>query len=110
MTTRASLALIVTLSVGLAAIAVSAQHKVALREGTTNPLEPQGLAGRKLPKLPMVLETGEGQTVRIVAVTQGLDFPISLAFLPDGAMLVAEHVGELRIIRHGELDPKPVAG
>ena len=33
-----------------------------------------------------------------------------MAFLPDGALLVTELGGRLRIIRNGVLDPKPVAG
>src|SRR4029077_13145598 len=40
----------------------------------------------------------------------GLESPWSLAFLPDGNMLVTERAGRLRIIRNGVLDPKPVAG
>src|SRR6185503_4644039 len=39
-----------------------------------------------------------------------LEYPFSAAFLPDGTMLVTERAGRLRIIRNGELDPKPVAG
>jgi glucose/arabinose dehydrogenase len=45
-----------------------------------------------------------------VAVTRGLEAPFSIAFLPDGGMLVTERAGRLRIIRNGVLDPTPVAG
>ena len=74
------------------------------------PVAPTGLAGRKLPKLPLEFDTAEGQRIRVVAVTRALEYPWSLAFLPDGSMLVTERAGRLRIIRNGELDPKPVAG
>ena len=47
---------------------------------------------------------------RAVIVTKGLVKPWSLAFLPDGSMLVTELGGRLRIIRNGVLDPKPIAG
>jgi aldose sugar dehydrogenase len=43
-------------------------------------------------------------------MTKALEFPWSLAFLPDGTMLVTERSGHLRIIRNGVLDPKPVEG
>jgi aldose sugar dehydrogenase len=47
---------------------------------------------------------------RAVVVTKGLVKPWSMAFLPDGSMLVTELGGRLRIVRNGVLDPKPVAG
>lgn len=40
----------------------------------------------------------------------GLEYPWSLAFLPDGSMLVTERAGRLRLIRDGQLLPDPVAG
>ena len=43
-------------------------------------------------------------------VAKGLVNPWSLAFLPDGSMLVTERPGRLRVIRDGVLDPTPVAG
>lgn len=93
----------------LLAAAALAQHKnVPFANGI--PVAPQGLANRPLPKLPMEFDTGEGQRIRVVAVTNELEYPFSAAFLPDGAMLVTERTGHLRIIRNGVLDPKPVAG
>lgn len=59
---------------------------------------------------PYVFDTAEQHKVRVVVVTRGLSHPWSLAFLPDGAMLVAERPGQLRVIRNGKLDPTPVAG
>jgi glucose/arabinose dehydrogenase len=55
-------------------------------------------------------ESAEERHLRIVVVTKGLQQPWSVAFLPDGAMLVTERIGRLRIVRNGRLAPTPVAG
>lgn len=47
---------------------------------------------------------------RIVPVAEGLVTPWSMAFLPNGDMLVTERPGRLRIVRDGELVPGSVAG
>ena len=47
---------------------------------------------------------------RQVAVAEGLEHPWSIAWLPDGTMLVTERPGRLRAIRNGRLDPTPIAG
>ena len=44
------------------------------------------------------------------AVATGLANPWSLAFLPNGDMLVTERAGRLRIIRGGTLDPQSISG
>src|SRR5499427_8093939 len=62
-----------------------------------------------LPDSPMVYETALVRPIRIEA-TKGLNQPWSMAFLPDGAILVTERPGRLRIVRNGALDPTPVAG
>jgi aldose sugar dehydrogenase len=58
---------------------------------------------------PIVLDTGIQHEIRLF-VTKGLNQPWSMAFLPDGAILVSERPGRLRIVRNGVLDPNPVAG
>jgi glucose/arabinose dehydrogenase len=47
---------------------------------------------------------------RIVTVAEGLVNPWSMAFLPNGDMLVTERPGRLRIVRDGELLAAPVEG
>ena len=84
------------------------QQKVEMQNGI--PVAPQGLAGKALPTQPVEFNTGEGQKIRVKVHAKGLTNPWSIAFLPDGAMLVTERTGQLRVIRNGTLDPKPVAG
>ncbi|NWH09532.1 MAG: PQQ-dependent sugar dehydrogenase [Alphaproteobacteria bacterium] len=59
-------------------------------------------------------EAGPGTTpsaaYQTKTVAEGLDHPWSLAFLPDGTMLVTERAGRLRVIRNGKLEPEPVGG
>ena len=86
------------------------QQKVEMMPGFGIPVAPRGLWGKKLPEKPVEFDTAEGQRIRVVAVTRALAYPWSLAFLPDGDMLVTERAGRLRIIRNGVLDPKPIAG
>lgn len=47
---------------------------------------------------------------RVVPVVDGLMNPWSIAFLPDGDMLVTELPGRLRIVRNGKLLEQPVQG
>ncbi len=47
---------------------------------------------------------------RVVTVADGLIRPWSMAWLPNGDMLVTEKPGRLRIVRDGALLPDPVSG
>ncbi|MFC7333043.1 PQQ-dependent sugar dehydrogenase [Rhodocista pekingensis] len=50
------------------------------------------------------------QAVKVTPVVDGLDHPWSVAFLPDGRLLVTERTGRLRTVQEGRLLPEPVAG
>jgi len=61
------------------------------------------------PDAPQVLEA-TGQSLRLVPMFKGLANPWSLAFLPNGDILITEKPGRLRIVRGGTLEPQPIAG
>ena len=63
-----------------------------------------------LPHMPLNVQTAEERNVRVTVIAKHLEQPWSLAFLPDGSILVTERVGRLRVIRDGKLDHEPVAG
>jgi glucose/arabinose dehydrogenase len=61
--------------------------------------------------LPAAAQTiqSEEHAFRVIEIVRGLEQPWSLAFLPDGRMLVTEKAGRLRIVKDGKLEPQAVA-
>ena len=96
------------LVLALAAPAAHAQRTVPFRGNI--PVAPRGIVVPPLPDEPVEYQTAEGQDIRVVVVTRGLERPWSMAFLPDGGMLITERGGQLRHFRGGTLDPDPVDG
>src|ERR671910_383748 len=62
-----------------------------------------------LPSFPQVYETADLK-IRVEKVADGLANPWSLAWLPNGDLLITERAGRLRVLRNGVLDPEPIAG
>src|SRR6266480_5930939 len=98
--------LVVATIVALALVVPAAQQ-----QGAPRPTAPPGInwPSPPLPDGPIVLDTGIQHQIRLF-VTKGLNQPWSMAFLPDGGILITERPGRLRIVRDGVLDPNPVAG
>jgi glucose/arabinose dehydrogenase len=83
--------------------AVRAQQRVA------NAPPPINWPAPPLADGPIVLDTAIQHQVRL-NIVKGFNQPWSMAFLPDGGILVTERPGRLRMVRDGALDPNPVAG
>lgn len=63
--------------------------------------------------LPLLAEQAKAITVKNISlkpIASGLASPWSVAFLPDGKILVTEKPGRLRVIEHGKLLAAPVTG
>ena len=58
---------------------------------------------------PFDYDTAHGK-IHVEVVARRLENPWSIAFLPDGTMLVTERTGRLRMIRNGKLDAVAIAG
>lgn len=67
------------------------------------------VAAPPLPEFPVFYPSTE-YALRVDKIADGLMNPWSLAFLPNGDMLVTERAGRLRLIRDGVLDPVPIPG
>src|SRR5689334_13911956 len=59
----------------------------------------------ELPSRPVDFESAEERRLRLTVLATGLDQPWSIAFLPDGAALITERTGTVRVFRNGRLSP-----
>ena len=71
---------------------------------------PLGVPRAPLGDGPWVLDTAEQHKIKVSIVASGLVNPWSLAWLPDGSMLITERPGRLRLLKNGVLDPTPITG
>lgn len=76
---------------------------------------PIGIAPVMLTESSYVFDTAEQHGIKVTVLAKGLPRSFSMAFLPDGDMLVSERGLQLRIIHdpmgaNPMLDPNPVAG
>ncbi|PTY03815.1 glucose sorbosone dehydrogenase [Opitutaceae bacterium EW11] len=80
---------------------------VFIRESATRVGNPEMRGSHPLPDGP---QSSEAATYRMELVSSGFDVPWSIAFLPDGRMLVTERPGRLRVVKDGAVAPEPVSG
>jgi len=68
------------------------------------------IAGARAPDRDVREFQTEDYPIRVAPVVSGLSHPWSLAFLPDGDMLITERDGRLRRVHNGMLERQPIAG
>jgi glucose/arabinose dehydrogenase len=90
------------------AVPLAAQQNVPFANGA--PVAPTGLANQPLGKGPFLYKTAEQQNIRVTVLLRNIEYPYALAWLPTGEMLFTQRRGQLRIVRNGVLDPKPIEG
>lgn len=95
----------------LLAGAIGAQEKPLAPAPIDSPFSLPAGGGKvvPLPSGPSTFQTSDYK-IRVVTVADGLSRPWAVAFLPNGDMLITERTGQLRIVRGGVLDPRPVPG
>ena len=94
----------------VAAVLLALIASPSAQQAPTGPTAVMGVAPVRLPDEPMAIDTAEQHKIRVVVLAKGFLHPSSLAFIPDGGMLVTERAGRLRIVRGHVLDPEPIDG
>jgi aldose sugar dehydrogenase len=87
------------ISAGLASVLVVAGQAAQAQDSRASP---------PLPSFPQIYETADLK-IRVDKIADGLANPWSLAWLPNGDVLITERAGRLRVFRNGALDPEPIA-
>ena len=104
------LCIVVCFALSFAGVSKAQQPPAPYPKAPTSP--PPPLVLRTVPKPlgpgPWMFDT-IAHRIRVVRVAT-LQRPWSIAFLPDGAMLITERSGRLRIMRNGVFDTQPIAG
>jgi glucose/arabinose dehydrogenase len=95
---------------GAQALAASALAQQSVPFANGAPVAPTGLAHQSLGKGPFLYKTAEQQDIRVTVLLRDIEYPYALAWLPTGEMLFTQRRGQLRIVRNGVLDPKPIEG
>jgi aldose sugar dehydrogenase len=101
--------LVFALALVLAGVSGRAQQPAAPARRVPNAPPPIVWPSPPLSDGPIISDTGIQHQIRLTVI-KGFNQPWSMAFLPDGNILVTERPGRLRIVRNGVLDPNPIAG
>lgn len=97
----------VTIAIGLIVSLVSIHRQAT---GQAAPTQWDGVPQVQLTADVYRLHSAEEADLLVRVLARNLSHPWSLAFLPEGDILITERDGRLRVFRDGALDPSPVAG
>ncbi len=94
-----------------ALVACSSTNNSSSAQSTSEPSTPQN-SNSSPSNNPLLSDSNVAvaKNFKATTVLEGLERPWSMAWLPDGAMLITERPGRLRIVRNQTLDPNPIAG
>ena len=68
------------------------------------PAGPRAVPSPPLGAGPWTFQTTEA-SIKVSIVARGISHPYAMAFMDDGAILITERIGKLRVIRNGVLEP-----
>lgn len=85
-----------------------AQQKVEFTG--TIPVAPTGLENIPLGAGPFEYATAEGMDIKVVVLARDIEYPSSIAFLPDNKILISTRPGQIRLIENNILNSVPVTG
>lgn len=72
------------------------------------PVAPTGLAGQPLGAGPWTYKTGENMDIEVEVVVRGIEYPMSMAFLPgDAGILLVSRPGKLHLVKDGKATEIP---
>jgi len=67
-------------------------------------------AAPSLPAQSIPTQHAGNVSFKVVSVADNIAFPLSIAFLPDGEMLITEKAGQIRRVKNGVLNPASIDG
>jgi glucose/arabinose dehydrogenase len=88
-------------------VVVSGANSVAVARPQSGNIQASSTARSRSVVTTADITTADHVQLRLDVVTEGLEAPTDIAFVPDGRIFIAEHAGRVRVIRNGQLQAAP---